>query len=152
VTVATLLGLEISYVSEQEAVLSLPEDVRRVLFDGVYAVCRLAEIMAKLGVSIEDIAGSITPGHVRVREIGCDWEDVGRVIGGLYGREAHASEGLRFDEGGRGHSYIYPHTSHPKIIIRTEGDTEEFASELCEKYTDMVKHILKQQKDAPTQE
>jgi hypothetical protein len=52
-----------------------------------------------------------------------------------------------------GYGYICPHTAtRPAIIIRTEGDTEEFAAELCEKYTDMVRRILKQPKDGVSQE
>ncbi len=147
VSIARRLGLEVSYGSEQEALLALPAERRRILFDGIYAVSRLAEHIARTGATIEEIASMISPGHVRVREVGCDWEDIGRVIGGMYREGAQASEGLRFEEG-HGFGYICPHTTHPKIIIRTEGDTEEFASELCEKYTDMVKRILKQPKDA----
>ena len=146
VSVARRLGLEVTFGSEQEALLSLPVEQRRVLFDAVYAVCRIAEHIARTGSTVEEIASMIRPGHVRVREVGCEWEDVGRVIGGMYRKGAHASEGLRFEEG-HGFGYICPHTTHPRIIIRTEGDTEEFATELCEKYTDMVKRILKQPKD-----
>ncbi len=151
VSMARRLGLEVSFASEQEALLSLSVEQRRVLFDAVYAVCRLAEHIARTGATIEEIASMVTSGHVRVREVGCDWEDVGRIIGGMYRQGAHASEGLRFEEG-KGFGYICPHTTHPRIIIRTEGDTEEFATELCEKYTDMIKRILKQPKDgAPAQ-
>lgn len=146
VSVARRLGLEVSFGSEQDSLHALPTEQRRVLFDGIYAVCRLVEHIARTGATIEEIASMIRPGHVRVREVGCEWEDVGRVIGGMYRQGAQANEGLRFEEG-RGFGYICPHTTHPKIIIRTEGDTEEFATELCEKYTDMVKHILKQPKD-----
>jgi hypothetical protein len=46
-----------------------------------------------------------------------------------------------------GYGYICPHATRPTILIRTEGDTEEFAAELCEKYTDMVRRILKPPKD-----
>lgn len=151
VSVARRLGLEVSFGSEQDALLSLTADQRRVLFDGIYAVARLAEHIARTGAAMEEIASMIIPGHVRVREVGCEWEDVGRVIGGMYQSGAHASEGLRFEEGSHGFGYICPHTTRPRIIIRTEGDTEEFASELCEKYTDMVKRILKQPKYTPEQ-
>lgn len=147
VSMARRLGLEVTFGSEQDALLSLPIEQRRVLFDGIYAVCRLAEHIARTGATIEEIASMIRPGHVRVREVGCEWEDVGRVIGGMYQQGAYATEGLRFEEG-HGFGYICPHITHPKIIIRTEGDTEEFASELCEKYTDMVKRILKQPKSS----
>ena len=147
VSVARRLGLEVTFGSEQEALLSLSVEQRRVLFDAVYAVCRIAEHIARTGSTVEEIASMIRPGHVRVREVGCEWEDVGRVIGGMYKQGAHASEGLRFEEG-HGFGYICPHTTHPRIIIRTEGDTEEFATELCEKYTDMVKRIIKQPKEA----
>jgi mannose-1-phosphate guanylyltransferase/phosphomannomutase len=148
VSVARRLGLEITFGSEQDALLSLSVEQRRVLFDAVYATARLAEHIARTGATVEEIASMIRPGHVRVREVGCEWEDVGRVIGGMYRPGAHASEGLRFEEG-RGFGYICPHTTHPRIIIRTEGDTEEFAGELCEKYTDMVKRIIKQPKEPP---
>ena len=146
VSVARRLGLEVTFGSEQDALLSLTTEQRRVLFDSIYATARLTEHIARTGAAVEEIASMIRPGHVRVREVGCEWEDVGRVIGGMYRQGAHASEGLRFEEGSRGFGYICPHTTHPRIIVRTEGDTEEFASELCEKYTDMVKRILKQPK------
>ncbi|MDD5018606.1 MAG: hypothetical protein PHO15_10980, partial [Eubacteriales bacterium] len=102
-----------------------------------------SEHMARTGILIEEIAAMIAPEHLRVREIGCDWEDMGRVIRTMYGKDdAYASEGLRMDTDG-GYGYICPHMTHPRIVIRTEGDTEEFAEELCQKYTDMVRRILK---------
>ncbi len=151
VSLARRLGLEVKFGSEQEALMSLSTDQRRVLFDGIFATARLCEHIARTGATAEEIASMIRPGHVRVREVGCEWEDVGRVIGGMYQSGVHASEGLRFEEGSRGFGYICPHTTRPRIIIRTEGDTEEFASELCEKYTELVKRILKQPKGAPPQ-
>jgi mannose-1-phosphate guanylyltransferase/phosphomannomutase len=147
VSVARRLGLEVTFGSEQDAMLALKPEQRRVLFDSICATARLAEHIARTGAAVEEIASMIRPGHVRVREIGCDWEDVGRVIGGMYRQGAYASEGLRFEEG-KGFGYICPHTTHPRIIVRTEGDTEEFASELCEKYADMVKRIIRQPKGA----
>ena len=96
----------------------------------------------------------IEPSRMKVKAVGCNWEDIGRVIGGVYAQGgATASEGLRLDVAG-GYGYICPHATRPTIIIRTEGDTEEFAAELCERYTDMVRRILKkpQEEVEPTQE
>lgn len=141
--IAKIIGLNYTYVSEQEALYALNPGNRRLLFDGIFAVCRLAEHISRTGTSIEEIAQMIELGHVRVNEIGCDFEDMGRVIKTIYSRgEAHANEGIRLDAE-NGYGYICPHTTQPKIIIRTEGYTEEFAQELCTKYTDMVKGIIK---------
>ena len=107
-------------------------------------MCRLLEHIARTGVSLEEIAAMIEPEHRRVREISCDWADMGRVIKTVYQiGNASANEGIRLDDD-RGYGYICPHMTHPKIVIRTEGDTEEFAEELCEKYTGMVKRIIKE--------
>lgn len=142
VAVAEVMGLKVSYASEEEALRSFGTDAWRMLFDGVYAVCRLAEHIARTGLSLEEIAGMIEPEHKRVREISCDWDDIGRVIKTVYREGASAAaEGLRLDVE-NGYGYICPHATHPKIVIRTEGYTEEYAEELCEKYTDMVKKIL----------
>ena len=143
VTMADILGLSYSFASEEEAAASLSVDARRVLFDGVFMLCRFAEHLARTGLSASEIGGMIEPSHMKVKVVGCDWEDIGRVIGGVYAQGgATASEGLRLDVAG-GYGYICPHATRPTIIIRTEGDTEEFAAELCEKYTDMVRRILK---------
>ncbi len=142
-SMADIMGMKYSYVSEQEALRSISRDNRRMLFDGVFAVCRLAEHIARTGISLDEIAAMIEPEHRRVREISCGWDDIGRVIKTVYQQGgAHAAEGLRLDEE-NGYGYICPHSTHPKIIVRTEGFTEEYAEELCEKYTDMVRKIIK---------
>jgi len=143
VSLAQMCGLKVSYVSEEESLLSMSIDSRRMLFDGVYALCRLALHMARTGTTIAGIASMFEPRHRRVREINCGWDDIGRVIKTVYQQGgAEAGEGLRMNEE-NGYGYICPHPTHPKIMIRTEGFSEEFAEELCEKYSDMVKKILK---------
>ncbi len=153
VTMADVLGFTYSFTSEEAAAQSLPPDSRRVLFDGVYTLCRFAEHLARTGLSANEIGAMIEPAHIKVKAVGCDWEDIGRVIGGVYAQGgATASEGLRLDVAG-GYGYICPHATRPTIIIRTEGDTEEFAAELCERYTDMVRRILKKpQEEAETEQ
>ena len=147
ISVADSLGLRYSFASEEEAAASLAPDARRILFDGIFMLCRLAEHLARTGLLMHEIGALIEPPRMKMRIVGCDWEDIGRVIGGVYAQgNATASEGLRLDVAG-GYGYICPHTTRPSIIIRTEADTEEFAAELCEKYTDMVRRILKQSKE-----
>lgn len=143
VSIAEIMGLDYTYGSEQEALLAMSMDNRRMLHDGIYAVCRLVEHIARTGVTLDEIVTMMEPEHLRVREVSCDWEDIGRVIKTVYSKgEAHANEGIRLDDD-NGYGYICPHTTHPKIVIRTEGFTEEFAQELCDKYTDMVRDIIK---------
>jgi mannose-1-phosphate guanylyltransferase/phosphomannomutase len=152
VTMADVLGLTYSFTSEEEAAASLAVDARRILFDGIFMLCRFAEHLARTGLLASEIGAMIEPPHMKVKAVGCDWEDIGRVIGGVYAQgSAVASEGLRLDVAG-GYGYICPHATRPTIIIRTEADTEEFATELCEKYTDMVRRILKQPKDGAGEE
>ena len=142
VSIAEVMGLEVKYVSHEEALRSMSQSSRRMLSDGVYALCRLSEHIARTGITIEEIAAMIEPEHKRVREINCGWDDIGRVIKEVYREGATAAnEGLRLDVE-NGYGYICPHSTHPKIIVRTEGFTEEYAEELCEKYTDMVKKII----------
>ncbi len=141
--IAHMIGLNYTYVSQQESLYSLAANNRRLLFDAIYAVCRLFELIARTGTTINEIAQAIEPGHIRVRQIGCGWEDIGRVIKTVYNSaSAYANEGIRFDDSA-GYGYICPHSTRPKIIVRTEGYTEEFADELCEKYTNMVRNIIK---------
>ncbi len=143
VSIAKVMGLKVAYVCEEEALRAMSMDSRRLLFDGIYAVCRLAEHIARTGLTLSEIAAMIEPEHKRVREISCSWDDIGRVIKEVYREGASAAaEGLRLDVE-NGYGYICPHSTNPKIIIRTEGFTEEYAEELCEKYTDMVKKIIK---------
>lgn len=140
---ADIFGIQYSFSSAEESLKELSLDQRRMLFDGIFAVLRLAEHIARTGATMDELAALISPPHVRIRAIRCDFEDIGRVIREMYAKSgAHASEGLRinFDNGS---SYICPHSTRPSILIRTEADTEEFAQELCESYTDMVRQILK---------
>ena len=143
---ADVLGISYEFTSEEDAAADLSPDQRRVLYDGVFGVCRFAEHLARSGVTADEVAAVIEQPHTKVKTISCDFEDIGRVIGTMYARGgAFANEGLRLDVQG-GFGYICPHATRPTIIIRTEGDTEEFAAELCETYADMVRRIVRQGK------
>lgn len=143
VAIAEMMGLEVAYVSEEESMKSLSMKNRRIRYDSVYAVCRLTEHIARTGIGIEEIVAMVPPAHMRLREVACDWEDIGRVIRDVYTKgHTSANEGIRLDVQ-NGYGYICPHESQPRIIIRAEGHTEEFAEELCGKYTEMVKEVLK---------
>jgi mannose-1-phosphate guanylyltransferase/phosphomannomutase len=147
VAAADVLNISYEFTSEEDAALDLSPDQRRVLYDGVFGICRVAEHMARSGVTADEVAAVIEQSHTRVKAISCDYDDIGRVIGGMYARGgAYANEGLRLDVQG-GFGYICPHATRPTIIIRTEGDTEEFAEELCETYADMVRRIVRSKKD-----
>lgn len=146
VSIAEIMDISFSYASKQEALLSLSHSSRRMLFDGIFAVCKLCEHLARTKTTIHDIAAMIEPEHKSVRHIGCSWQDMGRVIKSVYKMgDAIADEGLRL-EVEDGYGYISPHHSLPKIVIRTEGYCQEFANELCDKYTDLVKKIIKDKK------
>ena len=139
---ADIFGIRYDFTSEEEALTDLSPDQRRLLSDGFFAVCRLAEHIARTGTNIDELAAVIAPPHVKVKTISCDFEDIGRVIGSVYELGgAYANEGLRL-ETGEGCGYICPHATRPTILIRTEADTEEFAAELCESYADMVRKII----------
>jgi len=146
VAAANVLNLSYEFTTEEDAALDISPDQRRVLYDGVFGICRLAEHMARSGVTADEVAAVIQQSHTKVKTISCDFDDIGRVIGGMYARGgAFANEGLRLDVQG-GFGYICPHDTRPTIIIRTGGDTEEFAEELCETYADMVRRIVRQGK------
>lgn len=139
---ADIFGIKYDYTSEEEARADISPDQRRLLCDGFFAVCRLAEHIARTGATVDELAAVIAPPHVKVKAVSCDFEDIGRVIGTVYELGgAYANEGLRL-ETGEGCGYICPHATRPTILIRTEADTEEFATELCESYADMVRKIL----------
>ncbi|MFA5676453.1 MAG: sugar phosphate nucleotidyltransferase [Christensenellales bacterium] len=139
---ADIFGISYGFASAEESLKELSLDQRRLLFDGIFAVCRLAEHIARTGASLDEIADMISPPHVRVKAVRCGFENIGRVISEMYAKGgAHASEGLRINLD-KGSGYICPHSTRPSILIRTEADTEEFAEELCAEYTDMVKKII----------
>ena len=143
VQIARAMGLDYAYTSEQDALRDLSPVARRILHDAIFALCRLCAHMATTDLTADEIATLIEAAHRRVREVACDWDDVGRVMRTVYNEEgAEAAEGIRIDEE-NGYGYICPHMTHPRIVIRTEGDTEEFAAELCDKYTERIKGILK---------
>lgn len=139
---ADIFGIQYSFSSVEESLRELSLDQRRLLNDGLFAVCRLAEHIARTGAAMDELAEMISPPHVRIKAVRCGFDDIGRVISAVYAKGgAHASEGLRINVD-KGSSYICPHSTRPSILIRTEGDTEEFAQELCITYTDMVKKII----------
>ena len=143
VQIARTMGLDYAYTSEQDALRDLSPVSRRILHDGIFALCRLCAHMATTDLTADEVATLIEAAHRRVREVSCDWDDVGRVMRTVYNEDgAESAEGIRIEEES-GYGYICPHMTHPRIVIRTEGDTEEFAAELCDKYTDLVKGILK---------
>ncbi len=139
---ADIYGISYDFTSEEEARKDLSSDQRRLLHDGFFGVCRLAEHIARTGATLDELAALISLPHIKVKAIGCDYEDIGRLIGSVYAMGgACANEGLRLEIKG-GSSYICLHASRPMIMIRTEADTEEFAAELCDIYTGIVRSIL----------
>lgn len=144
---ADVFGIEYTFASTEESLRELDIDHRRLLFDGIYAVCTLAEHIARTGTNIDEIASYFSAPHISVKAVRCNFEDIGRVISAMYAKGgAHADEGLRINFN-KGSSYICPHTSKPSILIRAEADTFEFAQELCDTYSQMVKKLANNSQD-----
>jgi len=152
VEMAVKKSIKHSVCKSGELFLVSNEEFSKLYHDAIYFQIKFLEFLTKREKSIDEFLGQLPKQHLKEKYIGCEWKDVGRVINEINNKnyEHEAIEGIKvFHEGGWG--LIYPTEGASKIVIRAQGDTEEYAKEICDYHFKEIKEILKmskQDKDA----
>lgn len=118
-------------------------------YNAIWGVGIILDYILSHQISLATLIDEIPKFFYKKREIPCHWEDKGRIIRELMienkGVDTEVCEGIKiFDKKGWG--IILPDNERPVFNIFTEGDTEEYAQELCDFFTNKVEMLLKNQR------
>jgi len=141
---ASQAGISVSECASEEMYLCNGEELNRFLYDPPYFALSLAAYLSLQNISFDEFAQEIPEAHTSEKELTCDWKDMGKAIRMLYeaNKDAVAVEGIKMYKG-RGWSLVLPREDEPKITIKAEGYSEEYAKELCDFYADEIRRFIK---------
>jgi mannose-1-phosphate guanylyltransferase/phosphomannomutase len=109
--------------------------------DGLYAITRLVELLARTGQRLAALARSFPPFYLMRRQVRCPWEAKGRVMRLLNeqyrDRQASQIDGVKVDLG-REWVLILPDPDRPLFHIIAESTSPEGAQALLDKYAGLV--------------
>jgi len=122
----------------------------RMMYDGTYALAKICSFLRKNNLRLCDLIDEIPEIHIIEREVECDFSKKGRVIRSIAdGAERNkAGNKIELKEGVKilnenGWVLIIPHPEKPICRVISEGQSEEFAKELCNFYIKEVKTFSK---------
>lgn len=124
-------------------------DVTRLFplyFDGIYALVKLIELMAREGASLKELLDGIPSFHARERIVNCPWSAKGRVMRSIIEEESKANKSVELFEGvkishEKGSALILPDPDEPVCRVYSEGFSEEYAEELASIYEKKIIEI-----------
>lgn len=107
-------------------------------FDSMYAFGKLLEMLARSGLSIDQIAAEIPPAHIARAAVRCPWEVKGRVMRELTHElqnegDVELIDGIKVWRDDQW-ALILPDASDPYFHIYAEGNTSEAAQKLLDEY------------------
>jgi mannose-1-phosphate guanylyltransferase/phosphomannomutase len=107
-------------------------------FDSMYAFGKLLEMLARSGLSIDQIAAEIPPAHIARAAVRCPWEVKGRVMRELTHElqnegDVELIDGIKVWRDDQW-ALILPDASDPYFHIYAEGNTSEAARKLLDEY------------------
>ncbi|MDR0405239.1 MAG: NTP transferase domain-containing protein [Clostridiales bacterium] len=118
----------------------------RLMYDAVYAFARICVLLSAEGLRLCDVADEIPEVYMTEREVPCDAGKNGKVIRAI---ADHAQSGrIELEEGVKilrdgGWALILPHAEKPVCRVISEGQSAEFAAELCDIYIREVEKFAK---------
>jgi mannose-1-phosphate guanylyltransferase/phosphomannomutase len=135
---------EVFFVGEETGGFIFPEF--QPVFDGMFAVAKILEMLAKEGKRLHRLVREI-PSSVMIKDkVTCPWEKKGAVMRRLSedarGEKTTLIDGIRINYGS---DWIlaYPSQSHPYFHIVAEASTEEKAKQLLSTYRDKIRNWQK---------
>ncbi|MBI5562275.1 MAG: mannose-1-phosphate guanyltransferase [Deltaproteobacteria bacterium] len=111
-------------------------------FDGMYAIAKILELLARLDVRLHKLLREIPPSNIVKGRVPCPFEHKGMIMRRLaedsMGKEIALVDGIRISFGD---DWIaaYPSQDQPYFHVVAEASTEHKAHDLIEKYTERIK-------------
>jgi mannose-1-phosphate guanylyltransferase / phosphomannomutase len=120
-------------------------------YDGVASLCKLLELLAPVRRPLSELVAELPQSTVVHRELRCPWARKGTVMRVLTermkGREIDLLDGIKVFEDG-GWAQVLPDATEPLVHIFAEGETDDDAARLEDKYTSLVAEIIATHSDA----
>lgn len=114
-------------------------------FDATAAVLKIAEFISVYDTTLVDILASLPRFNLIKKKVFCPWELKGTVMRMLMEKKDTSNiellEGVKFHFKD-GWALILPDADKPLVKIYAEGDTENIAEKLAEKYADEIQKIV----------
>lgn len=119
-------------------------DFERIFRDFAFFTAALACNLIAAGMAPESYFRSIPKPHIIKAQVACDFKDMGRLLRELTDSfEIECPDcGIKL-ESDKGWTFICPNDSEPRIDIKSEGNSEEFAKELCDFAVKEINALLK---------
>jgi mannose-1-phosphate guanylyltransferase/phosphomannomutase len=144
---------DVMEAATQEGVIMAADDADGFIFpqfqpavDGMMALAKLLELLAVENVALSQIAASLPPQHMALRDIPCPWEAKGTVMRLLHERYKSGHEtqidGVRVQLG-NAWVLVLPHPDQPLFRVYAESDSTAAAEELADKYAHIVDSLQK---------
>ncbi|HPT77863.1 MAG TPA: sugar phosphate nucleotidyltransferase [Candidatus Atribacteria bacterium] len=119
-------------------------------YDGIYALVKLIEFMAKEGASLNELLARIPSFYSKERTVKCPWSSKGKVMRSIIEEESKTNKSVELFEGVRisyekGSALILPDPDEPVCRVYSEGFSEEYAEELASVYEKKIIEISNNQ-------
>ena len=116
------------------------------VFDGMFAIVKLLEMMAKKGVRLHGLAREIPPSFMVKEKVSCSWEKKGMIMRNLMedsqGKDVQLIDGIKifFD---KDWIVAYPSQDHAYFYLVSEASTKERAEEIIKTYVNKIEEWQK---------
>ena len=111
-------------------------------FDGMYAVAKILEMLAKHGARLHKLMREIPPSIILKERVSCSFENKGMIMRRLAedsrGLETVLLDGIKI-KFGEDWIVAYPSQDMPYFILVAEASTEEAARSLVNRYSEKIK-------------
>jgi mannose-1-phosphate guanylyltransferase / phosphomannomutase len=112
--------------------------------DGVLALAKLLELLAKTGLSLRQVVDRLPPTHVVRREVATPWESKGtvmrRLLERMNGERLVTIDGVKAYRG-EDWALVVPHPQEPVVRVWAESSTPEAASALAAEFVSLVEEM-----------
>jgi mannose-1-phosphate guanylyltransferase/phosphomannomutase len=113
-------------------------------YDGVMALVKLLELLARAGTTLQEAVDGLPPAHVTRHEVAVPWESKGTVMRGLLERLG-ATPVVTIDgvKAYRGNDWalVAPHPQEPLVRVWAEAGSTGEAEALAREFTSMIEEL-----------
>jgi mannose-1-phosphate guanylyltransferase / phosphomannomutase len=110
-------------------------------FDGMYAIAKLLEALARYETRLSEVVDNLPPYHLIRVDVGCPWEYKGKVMRILSEqyreRREEPIDGIKIDLG-KEWVLVLPDADRPLFHVMAEARTHDAAQALADKYARVV--------------
>ncbi|SHD75934.1 hypothetical protein [Schnuerera ultunensis] len=114
-------------------------------FDGIWATGKIIDYIVDNDIVLNKLLQELPEYFYFKKEIPCKWDNKGNIIRRLTEDRKEGvelKEGIRFIDD-KGWALIIPDEEKPRFNLYIEGNDEEYAEELWEKYDNKIRRLLK---------